>query len=153
VASKVTGPGTYYLKIAFYGTFGGGNQDARVGFDDAGIAWAGVSSSAGTSYPAIGTLESSTFDTGTSSGYHTLSWESVAPSGTSVAFQLATSPDGSSWSYTGPDGTASTEYQTSGSIVNPVSDGGRYVRYRAILRSSVPTSTPELLSARLEYSP
>ena len=49
VLSRITGPGTYYLKIAAYTEYVGPTAEARVGFDNARLAW---SKAASPDYPA-----------------------------------------------------------------------------------------------------
>ena len=48
VASKITGPGTYYLKIAAYVDYPGSNRQYAVGFDNVLLTWSGTTSA---SYP------------------------------------------------------------------------------------------------------
>ncbi len=109
-----------------------------------------------TNIPA--TLESSTFDTGTSSNFYTFSW---APAGQpvlagekSVKFQFATNPTSTStvWSYVGPDGTSGTYFDAPGSAINSVSNGNRFARYKAYLSTETATVTPMVSNVSFAYT-
>ena len=80
-------------------------------------------------------LDSSTFDTGSSSTtYTTLNWQptSQSPAAT-VKFQIATNNDNATWNFIGPDGTSGTYYTTPGASISSANNNNRYVRYRAFL--------------------
>jgi hypothetical protein len=155
VASKITGPGTYYLKVGLFGTFGNQGPDVRIGFDNVGLSWTGTATGVtGTTYAASGMVESSTFDLGAAPELGMLSWTQTVPAGTAVTFRVATSADGASWTFVGPDGTTATEFTDPlGALVHASLDGKRYARYRAYLRTTDVTVTPVLSGVRLEYSP
>lgn len=110
---------------------------------------------------ATGTLDSQTFDTGVANGaqLNSLTWKGNAPSGTSVAFQIAVSNSSSGpWNFVGPDGTSATFY--SGVAGVPISLGnyaalvGRYFRYRVILTTNIAqTVSPQVTSVIVNWSP
>lgn len=104
-------------------------------------------------YVSPGTLESSTFDTGTASTtYTTLTWSPASQNAsTTLGFQIATNNDNATWDYVGPDGTASTYYTVPGTTLSAVTANKRYVRYKAFLDSSSTTTTPVLSSINLNY--
>jgi len=104
-------------------------------------------------YANAGTLESSSFDTGTSaSAYTILEWQPTSqdPS-TSLKFQVATNNDNTTWNYLGPDGTANSYYTVPGTNMSGALDDHRYVRYKAFLSTQNTTKTPVLTSLNLNY--
>lgn len=105
------------------------------------------------SYVSSGWLESSTFDTGTSSTtYTTLTWAPPSQDpATSLKFQVATNNDNLTWNYVGPDGTAATFFTAPGSSINTGNNNKRYVRYKAFLGTTDPTKTPVLTSLNVNY--
>lgn len=103
-------------------------------------------------YAASGWVESSTFDTGSTSNYTTLVWEPTSQvAGTTLKFQVATNNDNTTWNYKGPDGTGSTYYTTSGGSLASVHDNDRYVRYKIFLSTTNDKKTPVLTSLALNY--
>lgn len=140
---------------------GGAGQDAYVNTDQyfasnnitATASPAGISlSQAGSVYAASGWLESSTFDTGTSSNFTTITWlpNSQNPA-TSLRFQIASNNDNATWNYVGPDGTAGTYYTVSGSNISAIHDNNRYVRYKAFLDTTNTAFTSVLSNVGLNY--
>jgi len=105
-----------------------------------------------------GTLESSTFDTGTTSNFYTLTWSPTgqpAPTGVnSVKFQFATNPTSTStvWTYLGPDGTAGTYFTVPGAAINSVHNGSQFTRYKAYLSTVTATSTPSVADVSFAYT-
>lgn len=113
------------------------SSDGRVDYsgDSGAIHLAAV----GSSLLPDGFLESSTFDTGTTTNFVSLGWlPETQPAGGAARFQIATSASSTpaSWDFLGPDGTASSFYSTPGEAVASSHDGDRYVRYRAYLSTS-----------------
>lgn len=105
-----------------------------------------------------GRLESSTFDTGTSSNFYAFSWTPVGQqplSGSnSVKFQVATAPTSSSngpWNYFGPDGTAGSYYTVPGSQISAAS-GNEFLRYMMYLSTATATVTPSVSDASFTYT-
>ena len=100
-----------------------------------------------------GYLDSSTFDTGSSStSYTTLNWQPTSqdPSAT-VKFQVATNNDNATWNYIGPDGTSSTYYTTPGGTINSTNNNNEYIRYRAYLSTTDDTKNPTVTSVGINY--
>lgn len=108
--------------------------------------------SPGSSYVSSGWLESSTFDTGGSSNFSTITWQPTSQNAsTSLSFQLASNNDNATWNYVGPDGTASTYYTVSGTNISTVHDNNQYIRYKAFLATSDSNFTPVLTSVGINY--
>lgn len=106
----------------------------------------------GSNYLTSGTLESSSYDTGGSTNFTTLTWQpNSQSSGTTLKFQIATNNDNLTWNYLGPDGTAGTYYTVSGTSINSVHDTNQYVRYKVFLDSTDVSKTPVLTSVGLNY--
>lgn len=101
-------------------------------------------------YNPSGILESSTIDTGSASNFHNLVWspadQPVLAGANSVRFQIATnaSSTDTTWTYLGPDGTASTYYTASNATISSVHDGNRYIRYKVFLSTADSTVTPNI---------
>lgn len=105
-----------------------------------------------------GTLDSSTFDTGSASGaqLNAVVWRGDQPAGASVEFQFATSsvPSPPSWDFIGPDGTSSAWYDVLVSTPAPLDfrwHAGRYFRYRIRLTAS--GSSPRVDEVAINWSP
>jgi len=108
----------------------------------------------GNSYTtATGTLESSTFDTGTgATNYTILSWLPLSQSAsTTLEFQVAANNDNATWNYVGPDATPDTYFTTPGQDMGSTLDNNRYVRYKAYLATSNPAITPVLTSVSVNF--
>jgi prepilin-type N-terminal cleavage/methylation domain-containing protein len=109
-------------------------------------------------YNPTGVLESSTFDTGTTSNFYSLTWlpasQSPLAGSTSVQFQFATSPSSTpaTWNYTGPDGTAGTFYNVSGTSLNSVLSNNEYARYKLFLSTNTATVTPDLSDVNFTFA-
>jgi hypothetical protein len=107
---------------------------------------------------ATGTLESSTFDTGTSSNFYTFSWNPIGQpplSGPgSLKFQFATSPTSApaSWNYVGPDGTPASYFTVPGSPISVGQNGNEYARYMAYLTTNTATVTPIVSNVSFAYT-
>ena len=85
-------------------------------------------------------------------GFGALSWAATTTASTTVKFQIASSPDGTTWSgFVGPDGTASTYYTTSGTQIWSGHNGNEYIKYKAYLSTVDTSQTPELGSVTIEY--
>lgn len=107
---------------------------------------------------ATGTLESSTFDTGTTSNFYTLSWtpnnQPLLSGATSVKLQFATDASSSptSWTYLGPDGTSDSYYTIPESAIHSIHNNKEFVRYKAYLTTETATVTPKLSSVSFAYT-
>ncbi len=122
-------------------------------------------------YPSSGDLYSSVFDTGVSGGaaLNTVMWQGSQPTGTTVKFHVASSNcsngatnpptcNTGTWTYLGPDGSATTYYVPAGPnlpvMLNPAyHNNHRYVRYKAILLpDGGAASTPRVDDVILNWS-
>jgi prepilin-type N-terminal cleavage/methylation domain-containing protein len=107
---------------------------------------------------ATGTLESSIFDTGTSSNFSTLTWtpgsQSILTGTTSVKFQFATNQSATStiWNFLGPDGTSNTYYTSPNATISSANNGNEFARYLMYLTTASPTSTPIVSSVGFTYT-
>jgi len=104
-----------------------------------------------TQYYTSGSLTSSAHDTGYSADFGTISWTADVPTDTTLEFQIATNNDNSTWSFVGPDGTASTFYTTSGSTILG-HDGNQYIKYKAYFKTTDITITPILHDITIIYN-
>ncbi|MFT5179785.1 MAG: hypothetical protein ACI9GH_000525 [Candidatus Paceibacteria bacterium] len=100
-------------------------------------------------YISSGNLTSSTFDTGTTTNFHTLEWmpgsQPVEVGTDSVRFQVATSDDNTAtttWSFVGPNGGIGTYFTTPGESFHSSHNGDRYLRYKTYLQTVDIASTP-----------
>lgn len=110
-------------------------------------------------YAPLGTLESSTFDTGSAANfYEFLSAPASYPAEVGypgVSFQIATRPNDpatTSWEYLGPDGTSATFYTATSTTISSVHNGDRYLRYRATLTTASTSYTPTLSDVAFTFS-
>ncbi len=106
-------------------------------------------------YYASGDLTSSAFDTGYDLAWDwgTISFTISEPSSTNIQFQIRTAatPGGlSSATWYGPTGTGDY-YTTSGTAINSVHDGYRWIQYKAYF-SGPGASTPTLSDVSITYS-
>lgn len=99
-------------------------------------------------------LVSNTVDFGTqNTNFSDIEWSPTnQPAGTNLSFQIATNNDNTTWNFFGPDGTANSSYNTSGSAINPLHNGNRYLRYKVFLNTSDPAITPALNSVAINFS-
>jgi len=111
------------------------------------------------SYVSMGTLESSTFNTGSPSNFYTLTWSPTdAPllAGIdSVRFQVASNATvtaTTTWNFTGPNGTASTYYATSSSPIHASHNGNQFFRYKAYLSTATATVTPSVSDVAFTFT-
>ena len=107
------------------------------------------------SYYTSGTLTSSAYDTGYDADWEwgTISFTIDEPSTTDIVFQIRTaSTEGglglAAWY--GPTGTGDN-YSTSGTAINSVHDGDRWIQYKAYF-SGPGTSTPTLSDVAITYT-
>jgi hypothetical protein len=107
---------------------------------------------------ATATLESSTFDTGTSSNFYTFSWDPIGQpllaGAVPVKFQFATSPSSTPavWNYVGPDGTGSSYFSVPGAPINSGSNGNEFARYKAYITTDTATVTPAVSGISFAYT-
>jgi hypothetical protein len=106
-------------------------------------------------YQPSGTLESSTFDTGSPSNFYHFTFlpGGQAPeTGDSVRFHLATGNSTSSWTYRGPDGTAATYYNSTTTNIAAVHNNNRYLRYKMYLNTASSSFTPRVSDAQFTFT-
>lgn len=156
--TKITG-GSVWVQNDWAG--GAGQSDfvspSRYFADDGNIDANGIPSGVrlvqlGGNYVASGSLVSSTFDTGGSSTFTTISWDPSSQSpNTALKFQVASNNDNATWNFIGPDGTNATYYSVPGTSLHSSHNGDQYIRYQAFLETTDPSTTPVLTSFVLNY--
>jgi len=108
-------------------------------------------------YYSEGTLVSSVFDAKRETAYNRISFTASLPALTSVGFQIATANNvAGPWLFYGPAGTTETNDLYSVSTGQGIWLGnnfGRYLRYKAYLRSGDGNNTPVLRDVTINYSP
>ncbi len=114
-----------------------------------------------TATSAVATLDSTTYDTGSTTGaqLNSVLWHGDLPSGTAVRFQFAVSNSSSGpWSFMGTDGTSNTYYNTGPdaslkldySLFNNV----RYFRYRiSLISDQSQRLSPRVDEVLINWSP
>lgn len=115
-------------------------------------------------YLESGTYESSTIDHGAEVAFNRIGTTTTVPLNTTLTFQVAVadavsgSCNGVTFTYVGPDGTASTFFGSTGGTI-PLSDNGsgyenpgRCARYKAYLSTTDYNVTPSILDVHLNYS-
>ncbi len=109
-------------------------------------------------YSPSGTLQSSTFDTGSPSNFYTLTWspadQPVVTGAESVRFQIATASTSApyTWKFFGPDGTSATYYTVPNTPINTIHNGDRYLRYKIYVSTAAATSTPTVTDAAFTFT-
>lgn len=110
-------------------------------------------------YSSQGNLESSTFDTGSASNFHSLIWlpssQPVGAGANSVKIQIATNATSTAtttWTYLGPDGTNATYYTSSNSTINAINNNNRYFRYKVFLSTQSATNTPDVSDVAFTFT-
>jgi hypothetical protein len=103
-----------------------------------------------------GVLTSSTFDTGTTSNFSQISFspgsQPVEVGDDSVRFQVAGNNDMVTWNYIGPDGTASSYYDSTNTNIHSSMNGNRYFRYRVFLQTDDTGATPIVSDVALTFT-
>jgi prepilin-type N-terminal cleavage/methylation domain-containing protein len=142
----------------------GGDQTTAFWSSDGRIKYTGTTGTitlakTGNNYLTSGVLESSTFDTGTSTRVVALSWlpgdQPKNAGANAVRFQLAGLSEvtaTSTWSFVGPNGTASTYFTAPGQAIPAVLDGNRYFRYKVFLSTANVKSTPTISDVLITYT-
>ena len=110
---------------------------------------------------ALGTLDSTTYDTGVTGGaqFNSIVWQGNQPVGTAVRFQFSASNSSlGPWNFTGPDGTSNTYYtalpNVSIALDRTLYNNMRYFRYRVILVSDLTqTASPRVDDVIVNWSP
>jgi type II secretory pathway pseudopilin PulG len=108
------------------------------------------------SYPNSGTLESSTFDTGSASNFYQFTFFPPSqPDETgmgSARFQIATGNGTSSWTYLGPDGTSASYYTATATDINASHNDDRYLRYKLFLSTASTSFTPSVSDTMFTFT-
>ncbi|MCL0082384.1 PKD domain-containing protein [Dehalococcoidia bacterium] len=106
-------------------------------------------------YSSPGTFISSTIDTTVPSpDFTTLDFTIDEPLHTDIKFQLRTATTEAGLTaapWLGPDGTATTYYEVSGTAIHPIHDGHRFIQYKAFFSTINVLVTPALLDVTLYY--
>jgi type II secretory pathway pseudopilin PulG len=105
----------------------------------------------GTDYQLLGAFESQSFDAGQVVAFNYFTFMASEPDGTNIKLQVATSSDGTTWNYVGPDGTSASYYETESAIPLSIVEG-RYFKFK-IYFSSNGTATPVFEQFDVNYSP
>ncbi|HEY0220804.1 MAG TPA: prepilin-type N-terminal cleavage/methylation domain-containing protein [Candidatus Paceibacterota bacterium] len=107
-------------------------------------------------YVSSGIITSSSFDTGSPSNFQKILWnpvdQPVASGEPNVRVQLATSNDGGTWNFAGPDGTSGSYYTVSDQNINSINNGKRFLRYKVFLDSASTTTTPNISDVSFTFS-
>jgi len=110
----------------------------------------------GGSYPASGTLISSTKDTTASSSLGAISWDPTTQPPTcgtdSLKFQIASNNDNSTWSFIGPGGGTGYYTNPAGEAIWTGHSGNRYFRYKAILSTTDNLASPKFDDVSITYN-
>lgn len=142
----------------------GADQTTRFWATDGRVNYTGTAgvitlAKTGSSYLTSGTLESSTFDTGTSTRIVALAWlpgdQPKNAGANSVRFQLAGLNEvtaTSTWTFVGPGGSGSSYFTAPGQAIPSVLDGKRYFRYKVFLSTSKTNTTPTVSDVLLTYT-
>jgi hypothetical protein len=102
---------------------------------------------------ATGTWESPVINTGVTGVFGTLSWNARTPTGTSLAFKVASATTvGGPWAYVGPDDTTGTSYSVSPGAIPFSFDGKCCIRILATLTPSAGGFLPALNDVTVRYN-
>ena len=106
---------------------------------------------------ATGTLQSSIFDTGTTSNFYALNWspssQPVLTGQTPIHFQFATAPSSTGpWNFVGPDGTPTSYYSTPGTQISFPNGGNEFARYMLFMTTQTATVTPSINDISFTYT-
>lgn len=102
-------------------------------------------------YATEGEYTSFEFDPGAEVGFNRITWMGTEPIATNIKFQIATSSDGLSYDFVGPDGTDLTYYEDPGAI--PLTKAkNRYFKYKIFLTGDG-SDTPAVEEVSLNYCP
>ncbi len=138
----------YSVSIDSNGVFSGWAWNDTIGWisfncvntGNCGVSDYKVTTTANTS-PLVGTLDSTTYDTGGDSAFYTLMYQGTRPAGTVVKFQFASSANSNGpWNFIGPDGQTTSYYVPTGpgisvDLTTAYHNNHRYFRYRVVLES------------------
>lgn len=105
-------------------------------------------------YALYGELISSIIDTGSPSNFYEFRYSPTSqPAGTNIQFQLATSNSTSGpFMFIGPDGTASSTYTTDSSVINPIHNNNKYIKYKMFLSTTNTAVTPTVEDVTFSFT-
>lgn len=84
--------------------------------------------------------------------YNTISWNASLPDGTTIKFQIASSPDNINWTdFLGPDGSNDTYYNVSNTPIWSGHNGRGYIKYKAYFETTIASNTPVLHEVIITY--
>jgi len=112
----------------------------------------------GSFYATSGNLDSSTFDLGSGVSFRNIIFEPISQptqaGENSILFQLAASNSSSPavWDFLGPDGTNSSYYSTTNTLIFSGLNGNRYLRYRVFLSTTDNHYTPQLSEVAFTFT-
>ncbi|MBI5221176.1 MAG: prepilin-type N-terminal cleavage/methylation domain-containing protein [Candidatus Magasanikbacteria bacterium] len=112
----------------------------------------------GSFYAVGGNLESATIDLGSSVTLRNLIFEPLsqpAQTGASpILFQLAATntPNAAIWNFIGPDGTSTSYYSTTNTLIYSGLANNQYLRYRVFLSTADNHYTPQLSELDITYT-
>lgn len=147
---------------------GGGGQDiftneSKYFFDNGNLSLSSPAGDlklrkVGAYYLSNGYLESSTFDLGSSVNLRNINWEPISQpiqtGANSIVFQLAASNSSTPdvWDFMGPDGTSSTFYTATNTVIHESLSGNRYLRYKVFLSTADNRYTPQLSEVAITFT-
>lgn len=102
-------------------------------------------------YYENGYLISCSHDVGNATNYQNISWNGTIPDETALKFQIATNNDSATWNFLGPDGSASTYYNISGTSIWSGHNEDRYIKYKAYFETTNTSKTPVLRDVTITY--
>lgn len=102
-------------------------------------------------YYGNGYLISCSHDVGNATNYQNISWNGTIPDETALKFQIATNNDSATWNFLGPDGSASTYYNISGTGIWSGHNEDRYIKYKAYFETTNTSKTPVLRDVTITY--
>lgn len=138
-------------------------DDTKYFFDDGNLSNSSPSGDLelkkfGNVYAVSGYLESSTFDVGVGITLRNIIWEPISQpvqtGNNSILFQLAAtnSSTPASWDFLGPDGTNSTFYTATNTIIFSGLNNNQYLRYRVFLSTADNHYTPQLSEVAFTFT-
>jgi hypothetical protein len=106
-------------------------------------------------YPTTGSFESKAIDSGGRPYFDRLVRSAIVPAYTKLAIQLRSGPDIQSLSkrnYSGPDGGATSYYESYSQKIWPGHNGDRFVQYKVLMWTSDRSRTPVLDELRISFN-
>jgi hypothetical protein len=140
--------------VIYWGSASGFSSDNKMELPTHGAAYS-TTKDLGDAYTRLPEFVyvSSAYDTGAASNFGSISWVAQTPEGTYVQFQIRTADTQEALTealWYGPTGT-SNRYTVSGTSINPIHSGGRWVQYRVFLGTNY-ANAPILDSVTIDYT-